>query len=204
MYQSPRRAKRLFFDVIPNAMDEYIEAIDRFKNGDVDNAVFHIHNGNPPKYKNCLRFSMLLNLVQACSTDDEDILFNFIQKYAEKYNYSTKTIEFLKKLAKYAVVYYRDFISHSRTYTIPNESQKKAINSLAEDLEKIHEDSSADEIQTIIFEVGKRFYDQKDLKKWFETLYGVLFGTKSGPKMGSFVSLYGVKNTVQMIRAKCI
>lgn len=202
MYQSPKRAKRLFFDVIPNAMDEYIDAVNKFYDESdekkVDSAVFHIHNGKPPHYKDCLKFSMLLNLVQACSTNDESVLFGFIQKYAEKYHYTNETIEFLKKLAKYVIVYYEDFVMHKRSLKTPDKIEKEALISLKNELVTLNSAASRDEIQSIVFEVGKKFY-LNELKKWFESLYTVLFGTDNGPKMGTFISLYGVENTIKLI-----
>lgn len=206
MYQSPKRAKRLFFDVIPNAMDDYIDSLNKFHNAtedqQVDSAIFHIHNGKPPVYKDCLRYSMLLNLVQACSTADENILFGFIQKYAEKYNYTEETIAFLKKLSSHAITFYQDFVAGKRSPKTPNDLQKEALTKLREELINVgSSDANADELQTIVFEVGKIFY-KDELKKWFETLYEVLFGTNSGPKMGSFISLYGIKNTIDLINER--
>lgn len=205
MYQSPKRAKRLFFDVIPNAVDEYIDSINKFysepEETRVDSAVYHIHNGRPPRYKNCLKFSMLLNLVQACSTDDENILFGFIQKYAEKYSYTSETIGFLKRLAKYAIIYYKDFVAGTRNIKKPDVIQKNTIIELKNRLNELESDSSADEIQAVVFEVGKKFYPN-ELKKWFETLYNVLFGTDNGPKMGTFISLYGLQNTINLINER--
>lgn len=206
MYQSPKRAKRLFFDVIPNAMDEYIDAVNKFYDESeekrVDSAVFHIHNGNPPHYKDCLKFSMLLNLVQACSTNDENVLFAFIQKYAEKYNYNMDTINFLQRLSKYAIMYYEDFVMHTRSLKLPDQIQKEAITDLRDKLDaSLSSVISSEEIQSIVFEIGKRYYPN-ELKKWFETLYGVLFGSESGPKMGTFISLYGVENTINLINER--
>ncbi len=202
MYQSPKRAKRLFFDVIPTAMDEYIDAIDKFANlpddKKCDSAVFHIHNGQPPCYQNCLKFSMLLNLVQACNTDDVTILMGFIQKYAARYNYQSETLKFLQKMAEYAIVYFKDFVAGKRTHQKPDAIQTQALQALKESLAGIPSDTSSEDIQTILFDIGKSFYPN-ELKKWFETLYSVLFGTDSGPKMGTFISLYGIDNTMALI-----
>ncbi|MDR1488816.1 MAG: lysine--tRNA ligase [Holosporales bacterium] len=201
MYQSPKRAKRLFFDVIPNAMDDYIDSVNKFYETDDDNkrmdsAVFHIHNGPPPHYKNCLKFSMLLNLVEACSTSDSKILFGFIEKYAEKYDYSKETVNFLEKLARYAVKYYKDFVEGKRFYKKPNDIEKQILREL---VENFREDQNAEELQTIIFDMGKKYY-KDDVKQCFVLLYEILFGTNNGPKMGSFISLYGVKNTIKLLK----
>jgi lysyl-tRNA synthetase class 1 len=203
MYQAPRRAKRLFFDVIPNAMDDYIDSVSKFhKEPDekkVDSAVFHIHNGNPPHYENCIKFSMLLNLVQACSTSDKNILIGFLKKYADKYHYSEETEKFLEKLSEYAIAYYKDFIEGKRSIKIPQtQQQKEAIAGLIAELSDSL-DKTDEELQFLIFEVGKKFFPG-DFKKWFETLYGALFGTDNGPKIGSFISLYGIKNTIALLQ----
>lgn len=197
MYQSPKRAKRLYFDVIPQAMDEYINELSKPIN--CNSAVWHIHNGEVPKYTGLLKFSLLLNLVQACNTSDENVLMQFVLKYT---NTPTKdTLNFLKQLVKYAINYYKDFIEPNRKYVIPTHQQKIALEALVIELQKTT-DTSAEYLQNITFEVGKRFYN--DIKEWFVTIYSVLFGTVSGPKMGSFISLYGIQNTIKLINKKII
>lgn len=200
MYQSPKRAKRLFFDVIPNAMDEYIDSLAKFKNETADkkadNPVFHIHNGTPPEYDGCLKFSLLLNLAQACNTSDKEVLIEFIKKYLG--DSSQETLEFMKKMAGFAINYYNDFVKGSRIPERPNDLQREALSDLKKELESLDESTSADMLQNAIFEVGKRFFPE-NLREWFLTLYKVLFGSESGPKMGSFVYLYGIKNTIRLI-----
>jgi lysyl-tRNA synthetase class 1 len=200
MFQSPKRAKRLFFDVIPAAMDEYIDLLAKFLDSSeearVDNPVFHIHNGKPPRLDGCLRYSLMLNLVQACSTSSEEVLMEFIKRYLGE-NASQETLEFMKKMAKFAIVYYNDFIANTRVPETPNEVQKKALIELREFLKK---GPAADTIQNEIFEIGKRNFDTT--KEWFETLYKVLFGASSGPKMGTFISLYGLENTIKLIDSR--
>lgn len=203
MYQSPKRAKRLFFDVIPNAMDEYIDSLAKFQtepqDKQLDNPVYHIHNGNPPKYDGCLKFSMLLNLVQACNTASESVLMEFIKKYLGD-STSAETLEFMNKLAKFAIVYYKDFIAGTRIPEKPTEVQKVALKELKSKLESFDTSVTAEEIQNSIFEIGKKNFD--NTREWFLTLYKVLFGTESGPKMGSFISLYGLKNTISLIEER--
>ena len=200
MFQSPKRAKRLYFDVIPDAMDEYIDALQKYKtNPSVDNPVFQIHDGNPPQYDGSLKFSLLLNLVQACNTSDINILMQFINKYLK--NASAKTIDFIKELAEHAVVYYKDFVANSRVPQKPTKEQAIALNELKTEFEELSEDSDADFIQNLVFEVGKRHYPS-DIKEWFRVLYSVLFGAESGPKMGSFIFLYGIKNIVNLINER--
>ncbi len=203
MYQSPRRAKRLFFDVIPNAMDEYIDALAKFQTESeekhLDNPVYHIHNGNPPNYDGCLKFSMLLNLVQACNTTNEEVLMEFVKKYLGN-DASSKTLEFMSKLAKFAIVYYKDFIAGTRILEKPTEFQKEVLNELRNSLKNLDSNVSSEEIQNIIFEIGKKHFD--NIREWFLALYKILFGAESGPKMGTFISLYGLKNTITLIEER--
>ena len=203
MYQAPKRAKRLYFDVIPNAMDEYIDALTKYETEPdekkPDNPVFHIHKGNPPKYDGCLKFSMLLNLAQACNTNDKNVLIEFIKKYSQ--NCSHETIRYMEKMADYAINYYNDFVAGKRTPEKPDERQHEALLDLKNILLKTPQDATADDIQNVVFEVGKRFYAD-NLREWFFTLYKILFGTESGPRMGSFVTLYGIQNTIKLINER--
>ncbi|MDR2598224.1 MAG: lysine--tRNA ligase [Holosporales bacterium] len=203
MYQSPKRAKRLYFDVIPSAMDDYIDSIEAFHKSEntgenPDSPVFHIHDGNPPHLSNCPKFSMLLNLVQACSTADENVLMEFVKKYIADGSGSSETMDFTKKMVKFAVTYYEDFVANTRKFIVPDDLQRRAITELRDELEELDHHASADDFQTKVFEVGKRFFED-DIRSWFKTLYGFLFGSESGPKMGSFIHLYGVGNTVNLM-----
>ncbi|MDR3031124.1 MAG: lysine--tRNA ligase [Holosporales bacterium] len=201
MFQSPKRAKKLYFDVIPNAMDEYIDSLEKYqtepKEKQIDNPVFHIHNGAPPHYEWRLKFSVMLNLVQACSCSDEEVLMSFAKKYVGR-NCSKNTLEFIRKMARFAISYYNDFIAETRIPAVPNEKQKSELRELKNVLLKTNENSTPEDLQTIVFEVGKQFY-AANLREWFKLLYSVFFGTDNGPKMGSFISLYGIENMVNLI-----
>lgn len=201
MYQAPKRAKKLYFDVIPSAMDSYIDEINNYNNtkNELDTTVYHIHNGNIPQYNGALKFSLLLNLVQACNTSDENTLMQFISKYLN--NPSEETLEFMKKLARYAIVYYNDFVSSTRKFESPNETQLKALLDLKESLSNIDSNTNSDVLQNVVFEIGKKYY-QDNLKAWFQSLYRILFGADNGPRMGSFISLYGIENTINLISSK--
>ncbi|MDR1288808.1 MAG: lysine--tRNA ligase [Holosporales bacterium] len=208
MFQSPKRAKRLYFDVIPSAMDDYIDSIESFHtsgNTDMnpDSPVFHIHDGNPPHLSGCPKFSMLLNLVQACNTADENVLMEFVKKYTAGGDEAGETMDFTRKMAKFAITYYEDFVANTRNFMVPNELQRRAITELRDELEKLDHRAGADDFQTKIFEVGKRFF-KDDIRGWFKILYGFLFGSESGPKMGSFIYLYGVGNTIDLINRELV
>ncbi|MDR1034560.1 MAG: lysine--tRNA ligase [Holosporales bacterium] len=206
MYQSPKRAKRLYFDVIPSAMDDYIDSVRSYyasgnDNKILDSPVFHIHNGNPPRFSNCLKFSMLLNLVQACNTADENVLMEFVRKYVDESSESDETMGFLRKMVKFAITYYKDFVMNTRKFIVPDDLQRRAITELRNELERMDCRADADDFQTKVFEIGKRFF-KDDMRGWFKTLYGFLFGFESGPKLGSFIHLYGVNNTINLIKNK--
>jgi lysyl-tRNA synthetase class 1 len=203
MYQSPKRAKRLHFDVIPSAMDDYLDSIESFHNSgnsteNPDSPVFHIHDGSPPRLSNCPKFSMLLNLVQACNTADENVLMEFLKKYIATGDNSNETANFTRKMVKFAITYYEDFVAGNRKFLVPDDLQRRAITELRDELEKLDRRASADDFQTKVFEVGKRFF-KDSIRDWFKVLYGFLFGSESGPKMGSFIHLYGVDNTINLI-----
>ncbi len=202
MYQSPKRAKRLFFDVIPQAMDDYIDSLNKFTTESpekkLDNPVYHIHDVNPPHYQGSLKFSMLLNLVQSCNSSDPDVIMEFVGKYVGQS--SSKTLSFMRNMVGFAIRYYDDFVKNSRIPIKPNDTQILALNEFKEALQNLPEDSSAETLQNLSFEVGKKHFE--NVREWFLTLYGVLFGSESGPKMGSFISLYGIKNTIDLINSR--
>lgn len=198
MFLSPKSAKRLYFEVIPRQVDEYIANLGAFETQEpskrVDNPVWHIHNGNPPTVKTEISYSLLLNLVNACNTDDKSVLWGFIQKYAP--GATPENMPFLDQLAEHAINYYKDFVK--REYGIPTDAERKALSDLAESLKALSDSANAEEIQGVVFEVGKHS-ELPDLKSWFAALYKNLLGQSTGPRMGSFIMLYGVQNTVKLI-----
>ncbi len=200
MFASPKSAKRLYFDVIPRQVDDYTLNLRNFEtqteNKKVDNPVWHIHNGNPPKAETEISYSLLLNLVSACNSEDKNILWGFIQKYLK--NASPKTMPFLDKLVEHAINYYQDFIKPNKKYSIPSEMERKALQELYNTLKNMSIDSKPEEIQSVVFEVGKH-YEFPDLKAWFISLYKTLLGQNEGPRMGTFIALYGLNNALRLI-----
>ncbi|MDR0555432.1 MAG: lysine--tRNA ligase [Holosporaceae bacterium] len=206
MYASPQSAKRLYFDVIPRQMDDYASHLRNFwkqePDKQVNNPVWHIHYGSPPKSETEISFSLLLNLVSVCNTDDEQIFWGFIRKY--KAGASPETMPFLGKLVKYAINYYRDFVKDRKVYSVPTDLERKALKDLLRELSSLEETvESEDEIQKIVFEVGKR-HEFPDLKAWFNCLYRNLLGQEDGPRMGSFIALYGINNAIKLIETVLI
>lgn len=200
MFASPKSAKKLYFDVIPRQIDDYISHLKNFETQEnakkIDNPAWHIHNGNPPKCETEISYSLLLNLVSVCNTDDKNVLWGFIKKY--KKDATPETMPFLDKLVDCAINYYRDFVKHSKKYVVPTQIQREALQDLYVELSKLSGNENESEIQGIVFEVGKR-YPFEDLKSWFGTLYKTLFGQESGPRMGSFIALYGINETKSLI-----
>lgn len=198
MYQSPRRAKRLYFDVIPRAVDEYLSFLEKSPNQSTEeklnNPVWHVHEGNPPQEELPLSFGILLNLASVCNTEDKAILWGFIGRYAP--GAKAEAMPMVDRLLGYATAYYRDFVKPKKHYRAPTPEERKALKDLAHSLKGVEKTPEA--IQTEVFEVGKR-HSYENLRDWFKTLYQVLLGQDEGPRMGSFIALYGVEETVRLI-----
>lgn len=198
MYQAPRKAKRLYFDVIPRAVDEYLNFLEKFPTQSPDqqlnNPVWHVHNGTPPQEELPLSFGILLNLASVCNTEDKKVLWGFIMRYAP--GATPAAMPMVDRLVGYATAYYRDFVKPHKHYRAPTLEERKALQDLAESLKKGQPD--AESIQMEVFEVGKRHH-YENLKDWFKTLYQVLLGQDEGPRMGSFIALYGIEETVNLI-----
>ncbi len=198
MYQSPRKAKRLYFDVIPRAVDEYLSFLEKFPDQPLEqqlnNPVWHVHTGHPPREELPLSFAILLNLASVCNTEDKAILWGFISRYAPQAR--PETMPMVDRLVGYAIAYYRDFVKPTKHYRLPTEEERKALEELAKSLKGLAADPET--IQTEIYEVGKRHH-YTNLRDWFKTLYQILLGQEEGPRMGSFVALYGVDETIRLI-----
>ena len=204
MYQNPKRAKKLYSDVVPKAVDEYLSLIEKFpdqtEKDQISNPVWHIHNGEPPKEKIVMSFSMLLNLVGSSNTDDKKTLWKFINRFHKDVRPESNRI--LDGLTEHAIKFFKDKLKPNKIYKTPDEQEKKALKNLAVNIEKINENMSPEEIQTIIYSVGKDNGYEKNLRDWFKLIYQVLFGDIDGPRMGFFVSFFGVKETVKLIKDK--
>ena len=201
MYQSPRKAKRLHFDVIPRNVDDYLNQLQKFPNQDgseqLMNPVWHVHSGSPPAQASPLNFGLLLNLAGACHAEDKSVLWGFITQYSR--NASPKTDPLLDKLVGYALQYYRHFVAPTQRYRQPDDTEKLALEDLAQTLESLPKHADAETIQTHVYEVGKR-NSFTELRTWFKALYEILLGQSQGPRMGSFIVLYGPDETVRLIR----
>ncbi|MFO1241902.1 MAG: lysine--tRNA ligase [Rickettsiales bacterium] len=201
MYQSPKKAKRLYFDVIPKAVDEYLTFLQKYQQEDdakrLENPVWFIHNGNVPKPEiESISFSLLLNLAGACNPEDKSVLWGFISRYAP--GASSENSPMLDKLAGYAVRYYYDFVKPTKKYRTPTEQEKLALQELLDVLRGWQEKPDTEALQTEIYRIGKdRGFEP--LRNWFSCLYEVLLGQAQGPRMGSFIALYGIKETIALL-----
>ncbi len=202
MYQKPKTAKRLHFDVIPKAMDEYLAFLGSYPNQEpnkqIENPAFHVHFGDVPKLEfSGLSYSLLLNLASACNPENDDILWGFINKYQSGLNKENSPL--LAKMVYRAIAYYNDFIKANKKYRSPNENEAKALLELKEVLLGLDENLEAKEIQNEIFAIGRKYGYEQNMKDWFSALYQILMGQETGPRMGSFAALYGTKNFALMI-----
>ena len=204
MFQNPKRAKKLYSDVVPKAVDEYLSLIEKFPGQKIkdqlSNPVWHIHNGSPPNEKIVMSFSMLLNLVGSSNADDKKILWKFINRFHK--NVNPKTNPILDTLTKYAIKFFKDKLKPKKKYKKPNDVEKKALMKLAQGIEKIKDNTPPEEIQTVVYSVGKENGYEKNLRDWFKLIYQVLFGDIDGPRMGFFISFFGVKETTKLIKEK--
>lgn len=202
MFASPKSAKKLYFDVIPRQVDDYTAHLQSYleqtPEKQIDNPVWHIHNGNPPRPESDISYTLLLNLVSACNTDDSGVLWKFIQKYIP--GASPETRPFLDKLVHHAINYYNDFVKPEKVFSIPADEERAALSDLRERLAEMDKSASAEDIQTVVFAVGKQ-HNFENLRLWFNALYRNLLGQNEGPRMGSFAALYGLDNTIALIDA---
>jgi lysyl-tRNA synthetase class 1 len=204
MYQNPTRAKKLYSDVVPKAVDEYLSLIENFPKQEMRekllNPVWHVHHGNPPKEEIVMTFSMLLNLVGSSNAENKEILWKFIQRFHP--DIKPENYPIFDQLTEYAINYFRDKVEPNKKYKVPDENEKKALVNLTKKLESIEQDMKPEDIQTIIYSTGKENGYEKKLREWFVLIYEVIFGNEDGPRMGFFISFFGVKETIKLINQK--
>ena len=211
MYNRPREAKKLFFDVIPRAVDEYAQHLGGYQKqsepkDQLMNPVWHIHGGNPPKPETGgVTFALLLNLVAVANTEDKSVLWAFLKRYMPEMDAATHPR--LDKMVGYAIRYYLDFVKPNKVYRPCTEDEAKALSDLNAALAELPEGSTPEAIQQKVYDVGRRepyTVTQKDGsigvgQTWFNMLYQVLLGEEKGPRFGSFAALYGLGNTRKLI-----
>ena len=214
MFQKPRTAKRLFFDVIPRAVDEYFSFLSAYERQDtanrLANPVWHIHNGNPPSGDMPVSFAMLLNLVSASNAHDKDVLWGFISRYAP--GVTAASHPKLDELVGYAIRYFDDFVLPSKVFRAPDEVERDALTKLEKSLGALPADADGGVIQDAALDVARDIERYKDHAKkspdggpgvsvaFFQMIYEVLLGQERGPRFGSFAALYGIDEMRALIR----
>ncbi len=212
MYREPKAAKRLYFDVIPRHVDDYQQLLDGYERQSerdrLTNPVWHIHQGAPPKADHPVSFAMLLSLVTASNAENAETLWGFISRYRP--GVTPQSHPHLAAIVEYAIHYFHDFVLPAKKFCEPGAGERAALIDLRDALSQLPTDASAEAIQEVVYEVGRRepFLDPKKKGKdgkpgvsldWFNMLYQVLLGQDKGPRFGSFVAAYGMANTIAMI-----
>jgi lysyl-tRNA synthetase, class I len=213
MFQKPRAAKKLYFDVIPKAVDEYFAFLDAYPRQADDqrlgNPVWHIHSGKPPAIDMPITFTMLLNLASASNANDKDVLWGFILRHVK--GVTPESHPKLDELVGYAVRYYRDFVAPTKVFRAPDEVERVALVALDAKLATLPADAEVEAVQHAVLDVARAIPRYQDPDRagpgggpgvsvaWFSTLYQILLGQERGPRFGSFVSIYGIAETRALI-----
>jgi lysyl-tRNA synthetase, class I len=213
MYQKPKTAKRLYFDVIPKAVDEYYTYLSAYFRQDwkdrLNNPVWHMHDGNPPKVDMPVPFSLLLNLVSASNAQNKDVLWGFISRYSK--GASPETHPELDRLVGYAIRYFDDFVRPAKVFRAADDVERHALTVLLEKLETLPDDADGEAIQNASLNAARTIERYQDHSKkspeggpgvsgaFFQMIYQVLIGQERGPRFGSFAALYGIGETRALI-----
>ena len=199
MYLKPKTAKRMHFDVIPKAVDEYHQQLRAYEGQDdkarLNNPVWHIHGGDVPVSKMVVPFSMLLNLASVSGAEDKDQLWGFIKRYAPEA--SAETHADLDAAAGFAVRYYNDFVKPAKVYRAPTVLEREALIALRDGLKAWDQGLDGDALQSLVFACGRERFDP--MRDWFKALYEVLLGASQGPRFGGFIALLGIEESIALI-----
>jgi lysyl-tRNA synthetase class 1 len=213
MFQKPKSAKKLYFDVIPRAVDEYLHFLSAYPRQDakqqLDNPVWHIHAGTPPKPELPISFGLLLNLASASNADSKDVMWGFLQRYAPGATPETNPI--LDRLSEHAIRYFDDFVKPAKKFRAPDDVEAAALERLDAVLASLPADADADRIQSALLDVGRAIPRYQDPARkspsggpgvkldWFQAIYETLLGQERGPRLGTFIALYGIPETRDLI-----
>ena len=189
---------------MPKTVDEYLTSIEKYSSQNekdkILNPVWHVHNGKPPAEKIVMPFSMLLNLVGSSNADNKEILWKFINRFHKEIKPEDYPI--LDGLTNYAINYFKDKVEPNKKFKKPSLNEKKALENLVLKLSDIKQNLKPEEIQTIVYTTGKENGYEKNLRDWFKLIYEVVFGEENGPRMGYFVSFFGLKETIDLMQDK--
>ncbi|MGI4776096.1 MAG: lysine--tRNA ligase [Janthinobacterium lividum] len=205
MYQSPSKAKRLHFDVIPKCVDEYLNFNKKYHAEEdqikkIANPVFHMHRGEVPIIETFgISFGLLLNLASVCNPEDKSVLWGFITKYAKEAN--AISAPYLDHLANFAVNYYNDFIKQNKIYPELSDKTRNVLEQILVMLETVSQEVEAEQIQEKIYDIGMKA-GYENLRDYFKDIYQILLGQVEGPRLGSFIKLYGIEESKCLIISK--
>ena len=205
MYQKPKTAKRLFFDVIPKSTDEYQSHLAKLRVEQAalkiaENPAYHIHGAAVPTTGAApLSYSMLLNLASVANAENTDMMWGFISRYDPAATAATQP--FLATLVARAVAYYQDFIKPNKAFRAPTAQEATAFTALIEKLQSAEPDLDGEALQSLVYATGMEQGYEGKLRDWFQALYQVLLGQDQGPRFGSFIALYGLEESIALVRA---
>ncbi|MCH9764434.1 MAG: lysine--tRNA ligase [Alphaproteobacteria bacterium] len=201
MFQKPKSAKKLHFDVIPRAVDDYLQHLSAYQKQEpvkqIENPVWHIHVNGPPEAELPITFALLLNLVSASNAEDKDRLWGFIRKYQP--DATPESFPLLDQLAGYAITYYHAFEKPKKVYRAASDQERQALEALSEAFAAVGPDAKAEELQNLVYQTGKDHGYADNLRDWFKAIYEILLGASQGPRFGGFVELYGIEDTRGLI-----
>ncbi|ESX48344.1 lysine--tRNA ligase [Mesorhizobium sp. C416B] len=213
MYQRPRQAKKLYFDVIPRAVDEYYTFLNAYPRQDwkerLGNPVWHMHDGKPPSIDMPVPFSLLLNLVSASNAQNKDVLWGFISRHAS--GVTPATHPELDQLVGFAIRYFDDFVKPTKTFRPADDVERVALEALGNALAGLPAGADGEAIQNASLNVARKIERYQDHSKkspdggpgvsgaFFQMIYQVLIGQERGPRFGSFAALYGIPETRALI-----
>ncbi len=208
LFQSPRSAKKLSFDVIPKATDEYLQQLEAFNSQTaggasaadarrLDNPVWSVHGGAPPASGSPLSFSLLLNLVSAANAESAAVLWGFIERHRPGATAASEPL--LARLVDRAIHYFEDFVRPHKRFRAPDARERGALEAMDAALARLPpETADAEAVQNEVYEIGKAA-GFEPLRAWFAALYEVLLGQSQGPRFGSFAVIFGLGNTRRLI-----
>lgn len=202
MFQQPTRAKRLYTDMIPRATDEYLALVQKGEQQSAEeflsSPVWFIHEGKlRPQDTSPVSFTALLNLASVANAREVETLWKFLRRYDA--SLSPETHPYVARLVQHALDYFNERVRPTKVFRAPTETERKGLEDLAATLKTVPENASPDDVQNVVFEVGKRYFAKPELRSWFGCLYEVLLGQKEGPRFGIFAALFGLKETVALI-----
>lgn len=198
-YREPKKAKQLHLGVIPRAIDEYWQFRGNYAGQPVEqrlgNPVHHIHDGEPPAETLPVTFGLLLNLIGVMGEATKEQVWGYLGNYVA--DASPERYPALDALIGHAIAYVRD-VAEKPARRAPEGVEVDALHRLDAELAALPAGASAEDIQNIVYEIGKTG-GFENLRDWFKALYETLLGSSQGPRMGSFIALYGVENSRRLI-----